>query len=572
MAIDDYTPTPVPDCVDTPDVNTWLQNLNALMEGALQGQGGVSCVPVEGALTDSECLTLDGQSALTLNTLEQANGATEKKIFLVSARALMGQSNFVGGAIDEAPIAPNIQINYAITAKCGGVEFASTTIQTGSPGTTQYFNANMIGECPAGSPIEICLDIVSSTVPVNHNTPSLDVILCGAMLCVTEPAYGFISDMPGFFCAPDVPEGCIIGREGLHLMQQNTRALCSYAARGYLEAACDFSFTFNDADTHVLGQPQHDVQYLIVGSARICASFTSPDPLDAEVNASITGGCSNGSTTSCFPVTQEIYTGGDPGGGTTTQNCFNVPFIACGNCLAGGSIFAGINTATQCSDTNLAIDTSSLVNIDSVEQTYTLFTFRRVDPIAEGLLPIFEDQPIDKCIARKSVEYLVEKADALFDYFCEINEQVISCNRLGDAFGPVAAGGSLFSGIIRPGNPPPPPPDPIPDAKLNVVCNFRLCLRNLEKTLDQFVNIDITISCASAPPYTLTVPCFIAASESGVNDSFQVFGPSTVCKEIPLIHTYSGCLSTDPVLLDIATSTNPDVEVTGSFDCLSFNI
>lgn len=576
MAIDDYVITPVPDCVDTPTVNQWLQNLNALMEGGLQATGGVSCIPVEGALNDGECLKLDSTSSLQLSSLGEATGAIEKKIFLVAAKVTVGQSRDNRGGPEGLPVVPPAgqqDVNFAITAVCGNTQFATTTIQTSPQDSVLYFNANMIGECPAGTPIEVCVDIVSDSLPPGFSKPTINVILCGAMLCVSEASQGFLSDIPGFFCAPDVPPGCLIGREGIHLMQQNTRALCSFAGQGYLESNCDFSFTFEDADSHTLATPQNDVQYLIVGSARICGRYllsNRDDPV-GQISAQISGGCSNGSTTSCFSITQELSGNGPGVGGEVV--CFTVPFVACGNCLAGGTLFAGINTGEQCSDTDTSLD-QTFVEITSVSQTYTVFTFRRVDPIAEGLIPIYEEQRVDKCISRDSVEYLVEKADALFNYFCELQDNVIGCQRIADAFGPVASAGTLYAGVIRPPSPPPPatvPPTPIPTSKVNVMCNLRICMRNEIKTADRTVLIEITVSCAGANPYTLTTNCVIPKSQGGSTDGIVVLGSDTICKDIPFIHTYSGCLITDPVNLEIS-ALGDDVEVTGSFDCLSFNI
>lgn len=566
MAVAEYVPTPVPVCVDTPDVNQWLQNLNGLMEAALQGTGGVTCSPVRDIIADGECLTVDTSEALKLSGFQNAEGVIEKKIFMLSAKVSIDAIDFAGSNFNNLHPS-NQQLKYTVTVMCGGVPIAGSGILSGQAGTSSVINANMVGECVAGLPLEVCFDVVFDTIPPEFERPNASIHLCGAMLCVTEASRGFIDDIPGFFCAPNVPPGCLIGREGIHLMQQNTRALCSYAAQGYLEASCDFSATFNDDDSHVLAQPQSDVQYLIVGSAVICAA-NAGSPLAVTVSAQISGGCSNGSTARCFQVSRVLNRTGAEGD-VGSQECFTVPFITCGNCLAGGSIFAGLSTSTVCGDSDSSITAPGAV-IQSVSQTYTLFTFRRVDPIAEGLLPVFEEQPIDKCISRESVEYLVDKADSLFDYFCSRTEQQIGCTNISEGFGPITSG-VIFSGVIRPPSAPPPPPEPVPTSKVNVFCQLSVCFRSLDRLFTQFATLEITISCAGAAPYTIPINQLLIPSQQNSSDGIEDIGGDTLCRNIPIVHTYTGCLVTDPVQLDI-TMTGTGIEATGSFNCLSFNI
>ena len=568
MPVEDYDPLPVPaGCVDTPDVNQWLQNLNALMEGALQGTGGVTCLPVQNSLSDGQCFTLDQSQRLTVSAFEQSEGAVEKKIFLISARVTIDAiTTTTSGTTPGFPNPLQQLLYYTVTAMCGGIPIATTSVMSSQAGTTEIVNVNLVGECVAGQPVEICYDVISDTVPYNYDRPDSRIDFCGAVLCISEANRGFIRDIPGFYCAPDVPQGCIIGREGIHLMQQNTRALCAYAALGYLESACDFSFTFPDGDTHVLSQPQSDVQYLIIGSAIVCA-FNNGTNVPVEVSAQITGGCSNGSTLSCFPGSMILDRTGSEGG-AGPQQCFTVPFIACGNCAAGGSIFAGINDNTICGNSD-SLDAPGAV-ITSISQSYTVFTFRKVDPVAEGLLPIFQEQPIDKGIARSSVEYLVEKADTLFDYICNRLEQEPSCTTVSEGFGPIA-GGLVFSDVVRPPSPPPPPPAPVPTSKTNFFCTVNLCIRNLFDTVAQTAEIELTISCPGAPPYVFTTFCYLPPSERETSDGIEIIASDTTCKSFPVIHTYNGCLVTNPVTLDL-TVDSQNIEVVGSIECFSYSV
>ena len=340
------------------------------------------------------------------------------------------------------------------------------------------------------------------------------------------------------------------------------------------ESECSFSDTFQDDQPHTIYQSQNDIQYLFIGSARICAVNTARY-LSGEVEATMSVSCSNGSTTSCLPVTQ-FFEDRLEDGLTSPEVCFSVPIVACGNCLAGGDITAGLNFTTRCGDSQ--VETDPGIQVTSVEQNMTLFTWRLVDPYAEGLLSIYESQPIDKKIKRSAMEYFVERADEAFDYICNIQDIQTSCQRRSGSYSAPSTGGVLGTGVIRDINAGP-FPGPVPVNKPTVLCTIQLCLENTSDFVPQQVTIDIKLVCPGQPDYVISTTCVVPApfyyppapDEQDINSANTQ--NDTVCKTIPLQTTFADCPVNVPLSLEIETSaTNIPVNVTAEYDCLTFNV
>jgi hypothetical protein len=201
-----------------------------------------------------------------------------------------------------------------------------------------------------------------------------------------------------------------------------------------------------------------------------------------------------------------------------------------------------------------------------------------VDPYAEGLLSIYDPQPIDKKIKRSAVAYLVERADEAFDYICALQDIQTGCDRRNGGYIHPTTAGPTAGGIIRDINTGP-FPGPIPVNKTTVLCTIQICLTNSSDFVPQQVTIDVRLTCPGAPDYVITTTCVVPApfafppapDEQDINTANTQ--NDTACKTIPLQTTFADCPVNVPLSLEIDTSaTNLPVSVTMEWDCLTFNV
>lgn len=553
MSIAGYTPTPVPAaCLDSGTIETWLQNANVLANCATTVPSSVTCQPVNGALSGG-CITVR-PSVAGVNPTDPAAVAIDKKVVLgfvqISIPPVTENRDRQGE--NETYQRPGSGY-FRASLQCDGQTIATgPTVLLNTSGSVPL---NLVGCCPSSSEVSVCVEQVGIQAdPYTGN-------VCGAMLCFTDGYQRSLQEAEGFCCAPALG-GCNVGRAGLHLLQQNFAAVHALASQGYQLVECVSAVQFTGAGSQGLHTAGGDIEYLVVGGATVCWQAFN------NLEISMTGGpsvnCGAGST-NC-PLTRivpEIISTDVTG---LRTGCFEFPIVACGSCSIGDVISAGFgDLATVCDDTADPTVNLQGAQVVSIDQQYTVFTFRRVDPIAEGLLPSRVTALLEKCIRRSQVELLIAQMDALSTYLATVVDNTFYCNiTSGSVAGPNPQTGTQ---VIRPPFPPP-PTGPVPNKKTFVAGSVTVCFDVPAAQYYQNFDVDLTITCGGDTFTQSSVGAFGPSIIYSGQDEYTNNGPYTYCLQLPVSYTFN-CLSTDSVDMTLTTGGAAALNVNANWNFLA---
>ena len=554
MAIPGYVPTAVPACLDTPTINTWLQSTNQLVNPALTDTGGIKCVGVTGSLARGDCMEIKPVATV------QETGKIEKKILLGSA-LITARPSFNVDDHDQGNGSGRAYVTLEL--RCNGTAIASQTetiALSNTPQTNQILaSLNMFGECPAVGQLELCSVVRVTGLESGYGDQvEVETVICAAVLCIRGPYTNSFDAMTGFCCAPEIPADCTVGREGLYLLQQNATALCGYLSQGDQFLSCDYDATTAGLQPIQVLTATDTINYLVFGSVTACVENAGPGTGAVNVTPTISCG---GDQQQC-PGYNIILPGPGATEGPLTK-CIQIPVIACGTCQPGDAIVISNGSEIQCDSTISTGAVGPSVSIVSAEQSYTVFTFGRTDPIAEGLIPAPVNSPLPKCVPRSSVENLVAKIDSVHDYLCGRQNREPYCNYASATYqGRDNVTGEL---IVRPPFPlPNPPPDPLPTPwpplKKTMLTGSVIVCVDVNGLNDQNANFTIEILCAGAVVCTLleTVSLQNPQADEGYRDN--------KCTTVPIAKTVT-CEINQPVsvrVTGVAQSTGDVVNLSAS--------
>lgn len=417
-----YTDLVVPDCIDNDWLSTAFDNLNHFAECATGSARQFTCIQVGGSGTGS----VNGETCITIQP--QSDRFNESTAELVEKRLHWTYGSETNYTISDSDNVSPGDVSRSVSAviRCNGeIVAGSAGFSISSPIIITPF------QCLEGALIELCFISTATTpkIPVVNGTTTFT--FCGSMTCIKE-----VQDIiSANLFIPPFHECGSYGRDAIHFLRKALTSLSDIFANFGQVASCN-TISFDDDEEHtLLSNVASTTEYLILGSATVCASNNTNIPIVISAFPRVT--CENEETICLF---KRSSIGPSQDGEPPQSGCVVSPVIACGVCPPGGSLVAGLTPRVDCGEEPAQIVSVSST-LTSVKQEYCIFAFERASNAIEGSFA----EGLGRCIETRDIEELVAAMRAINDA-CE-SQRPVNIDAIEES-GQNGGDGSSF--VIRP--------------------------------------------------------------------------------------------------------------------------
>ena len=448
MAIDGYVTPQFEGCIDNAAVEQTFSSIAALKDAAERGSFRLQCEPVDVVIEGSEGVTSSGEVCQTIfeDTQRQNVDGREKCIYLLTYSMSFDEVGSADGRID-------VELDYVF--KCG-----NRVIGQGSAMSGIVSGVSIVADCDIGEDVQVCVSarlVQTGTGGGNAGGTGLNNIngdggggfranwrlrFCGGRVCIRE-----FNNAPNCWVPCLFEEGCCYGMEALALIIDAVNDLCaSYSFGGQAIQCISLPDTVVDPANPVLVQGNLPTNTTWIAFASIQVCYTNFDNLDRDDRFVLTPviGCGEGET--C--LTAVIRPKGPTSQAIFRNSCERVPFMHCGECLAGDSLYIGGNAELICDAPDVE---GNPPNVD-VMGDWCIWLFSDItNDLGNNIAQI------DRCLSQEQLDLIPEKLDVIHTAAC--NRIEINCTRRTATFEvPVEEHFVIQEPLPLPN----PPPDPLP--------------------------------------------------------------------------------------------------------------